>query len=436
MKSKTIDEINEKIANGKANIFTSQELKELIREDSTPNFDEVDVVTCGTCGIMSGTAAIFHLDVFEPGLFKKAKNVYLNGVAGFAGPCPNEWLGSIDTIVYGTSHSKDDNSYGGGFLFKDIVEGKDIAIEVESTDGEHYSSLITIEDMPTAQMIGTRMAFKNYTSFVNPSKDPVSSIFNAVAMEGNFKSFSFSGCGEINPLQNDLKQNTVIAGSKVLLNGSSGLVIGNGTRSSEVKPNFMLTADMHQMEGKFLGGYKTAEGPEVFTSVAIPIPVLDEKILNQLMILNHDIPLPIADIRGRHLPISETTYEKVWNNFDERPIFHINDCIHCANCLVEERCPTFAFTTVENDNNQNNKNVLDGSNGREKNLDTEKCFGCGMCAYSCLGGAFEMNTGSVAITIDDTIHNVPIACRQSDIKRAKSLTSKLKDMIEINEFKL
>ncbi|MCL2115618.1 MAG: methanogenesis marker 16 metalloprotein [Methanobrevibacter sp.] len=422
MKSKTIDEINEKIANGKANIFTAQELKELIRQDNALKFDEVDVVTCGTCGIMSGTAAIFHLDVFEPGLFKKAKNVYLNGVSGFAGPCPNEWLGSIDTIVYGTSHSIEDDSYGGGFLFKDIVEGKDIAIEVESTEGEHYSSSITIENIPTAQMIGTRMAFKNYTSFVNPSKESVSSIFNAVAMEGSFKSFSFSGCGEINPLQNDPKQNTVIPGSKILLNGSTGVIVGNGTRSSDIKPNFMLAADMHEMEGEFLGGFKTSEGPEVFDSVAIPIPVLNEDILNQLMILNSDIILPIADIRGRHLPLSETTYEKVWNNFDERPIFHEDKCIKCTDCLVEERCPTFAFTVVDNQN--------------KKKLDIEKCFGCGMCGYSCVGRAFEMNTGKVAIAIDDSVHEVPIACRQSDIKRAKSLTDKLKNMIESNGFQL
>ncbi len=424
MRSKTIAEINEKIANGEANVFTAQELKELIRENKAPIFDEVDVVTSGTCGIMSGTAAIFHLDVFEPGLFKRAKNIYLNGVPGYVGPCPNEWLGSVDTMVYGTSHSVKDNNYGGGFLFKDIIDGKDIDIEVESTDGEHFSSSITIENIPTAQMIGTRMAFKNYTSFVNPSNEPVSSIFNAIDMEGNFKSFSFSGCGEINPLQNDPNQNIVFPGSKVLLNGSTGIIMGNGTRSTDIKPNLMLSADMHKMDSEFLGGFKTSEGPEIFDSVAIPIPVLNEEILNQLMVLNDDIVLPIADIRGRHLPLSETTYEKVWNNFDERPLFHEDKCINCANCLVEERCPTFAFTTIHNENSEENKD-----------LNTSKCFGCGICAYSCLGGAFEMNTGSVAIDIDDIVHDVPIACRQSDIKRAKKLTNKLKNMIENNEFR-
>lgn len=420
MKSRTIDEIKEKIASGEANIFAVQELKELIKEENAPKFEEVDVVTCGTCGIMSGTAAIFHLDVFEPGSFKKAKNVYLNGVPAFPGPCPNEWLGSVDTIVYGTSHSKYDHNYGGGFLFSDIVSGKEIDVEVESTEGEKFSSSITIDDIPQAEMIGTRMAFRNYTAFTNPSSNPVSSIFNAIEMEGNFKSFSFSGCGEINPLQNDLQRVAIKKGSNILLNGSQGLVLGEGTRSSEIKPNFMLSADMHQMSSKYLGGFKTAEGPEVFDCVAIPIPVLNEEIFSNLLVMNKDISLPIADIHGRHLPLCETNYENVWNSVDVRPTFHEDKCIDCRSCLVEERCPTFAYT-----NEMGNKH-----------LDLEKCFGCGMCAYSCLGNAFEMNTGSVIVATDEGTHDVPIACRQSDIKRAKDLTTKLKNMIENGEFEL
>ncbi|WP_263640875.1 homocysteine biosynthesis protein [Methanobrevibacter arboriphilus] len=72
-----------------------------------------------------------------------------------------------------------------------------------------FSSNITIENIPRAEMIGTRMAFKNYTAFINPSNNQISSIFNAIPMEGNFKSFSFSGCGDINPLQNDPNMNVI-----------------------------------------------------------------------------------------------------------------------------------------------------------------------------------------------------------------------------------
>lgn len=420
LKSRTVEEINYKISNGEANIFTAQDLKELVRNGEVPDFEDVDVVTCGTCGIMSGTAAIFHLDIFEPGIFKKAKNIYLNGVQGFSGPCPNEWLGSIDTIVYGTTHSRDNSEYGGGFLFKDLLEGKEIDIDLESIDGKKFSSSITIEDIPRAEIIGTRMAFKNYTAFINPSNDSVSSIFNAIPMEGNFKSFSFSGCGDINPIQNDPNMDIIKKGTKVLLNGSEGIVLGNGTRSNDNKPNMMLSADMHQMDSEYFGGFKTSEGPEIFDSVALPIPILNEKVFSNLLILNKDINLPIADIRGRHLPLSNTDYSQVWESYDERPTFHMNKCIDCSNCLVEERCPTFAYS-----NKRGNKN-----------LDTQLCFGCGMCSYSCIGGAFEMDTGVVNTIIDENEYAIPISCRQSDIKRAKSLTNKLKEMIENKEFML
>jgi putative methanogenesis marker 16 metalloprotein len=247
-----------------------------------------------------------------------------------------------------------------------------------------------------------------------------SSIFNAIPMEGNFKSFSFSGCGEINPLQNDPEWAAIKKGSNVLLNGSKGIILGEGTRSSEFKPNFMLAADMDKMSSKYIGGFITPEGPEVFDSVGIPIPVLNEKIFSNLMVLNKDIPLPIADIHGRHLPISETNYENVWKNFDLRPKFHEDKCINCELCLAEERCPTNAFTNKKGN----------------KNLDLKKCFGCGICKYSCLGDGFEMNTGSVMVKTDERTYNVPIACRQSDLKRAKIISTKLKNMIENQEFDL
>lgn len=108
---------------------------------------------------MSGTAAILHFNVSEPITFKKAKKVFLNGVPAFPGPCPNEWLGSLDLIVYGTEYSIHNDNYGGGFLFKDIVAGKDIEVEVKTLNGKLIESTINIDEMPTAKMIGIRWAF-------------------------------------------------------------------------------------------------------------------------------------------------------------------------------------------------------------------------------------------------------------------------------------
>ena len=75
----------------------------------------------------------------------RAKNIYLNGVPANIGPCPNEWLGSVDLILHGTSKSLEDPSYGGGFLLKDILEGKDIDVKVEAINGDIIESRFAVE---------------------------------------------------------------------------------------------------------------------------------------------------------------------------------------------------------------------------------------------------------------------------------------------------
>ncbi len=408
MNIRSIEEINQKIKSGEATVLTAEEVSNLVREGEEPKAEDVDVITTGTCGVMSGTAAIFHVKAGEPGSFKKAKKVLLNGVPGYPGPCPNEWLGSVDMMVYGTSHSIYDKDYGGGFLFKDIIAGNDIKIDVESIHGEKIRSTINMDDFGTARMIGTRLAFKNYTAFINPSKKSVASIFHAIEMEGPYKGLSFSGCGELNPLQNDPVMNTVKRGTKMLMCGSEGIVIGNGTRSTPQKPNLMISADMYEMDPHFIGGFKTAAGPEIFNSIAVAIPVLNEDIIKNTYVLNRDINLPIADIKGRHLPLGSTNYAQVWEGTDERPIYIKENCRDCEVCIVRERCPTGAYSDT---------------------LNTEMCFGCGMCAYSCPYVTFDMKCGEIEFKAGDKLLDIPIVCRQSDIKRARDLAIELKKRI-------
>lgn len=415
MNIRSIEDINQKIERGEATVLTAEEVSNLVREGEEPKAEDIDVVTTGTCGIMSGTAAVFHIKAGEPGSFKKAKRVLLNGVPGFPGPCPNEWLGSVDLIAYGTAHSVYDEDYGGGFLFNDIVRGKDIEIEVESIRGEIIRSTTNINEMGTARMIGTRLAFKNYTAFLNPTEEPVASIFHAIKMEGPFKGLSFSGCGELNPLQNDPQMKTIKTGTKVLMCGAEGIILGQGTRSSPEKPNLMISADMQDMDPHFLGGFKTSAGPEIFNTVAAAIPILRDEILKNTCVLNKDIPLPVADIRGRHKVLGFTDYASVWNDVDERPVYDPEACMDCKICMVRERCPTGAY---------------------DNTLNTGRCFGCGMCAYSCQHGAFQMKRGELKFKMDDEFVEVPVICRQSDIKRARELTEELKRRVLKDEFSI
>ena len=414
--TRSISQINEKIEKGEANIYTAEEFKKLIKKGDAPSFDEVDVVTAGTCGVMSGTAAILNFIVSPPGEFIRAREVYLNGIPANAGPCPNEWLGAIDVILHGTTHSIDNPNYGGGFLLKEILEGKEIDVRVESVEGKTIENTITLDDIGRGQIIGTRMAFKNYTAFVNTFSNPINSIFSAIPLEGNMAGLTFSGCGDLNPLQNDKPHNVIKEGTKFLLNGAVGYILGDGTRSSPEKPNLMLTADYKQMDPYYIGGYKTGQGGEVYDTVAIPIPVINEEVYNNLLITDEDVKLPVAEIKGRHLPLGETDYEKLWKDYDLRPQYDRSKCLNCDECTIEGICPTNAF--------------------KNQNLNQTLCFGCGICAHYCKHDAFDMNTGDVDLDIKGENVNVPIICRQSDRLRGNKLSLKLKKLIESNEFKL
>ena len=416
MTTKSISEINRKIEDGDVSIYTAEEFKKLVKKGDAPSFDEVDVVTAGTCGVMSGTAAILNFIVSPPGEFIRAREVYLNGIPANAGPCPNEWLGAIDVILHGTTHSIDDSNYGGGFLLKEILEGKEIDVHVKSVEGKTIENTITLDDIGRGQIIGTRMAFKNYTAFLNTFNDPINSIFSAIPLEGNLSGLTFSGCGDLNPLQNDIPHNVIKQGTKILLNGAVGYILGDGTRSSAEKPNLMLTADYKQMDPYYIGGYKTGQGAEVYDTVAIPIPVINEEVYNNLLITDEDVKIPVAEIKGRHLPLGKTDYQKLWNDYDLRPQYNRSKCLACDECDIENICPTNAF--------------------RNQHLNSNLCFGCGICAHYCPHDAFEMNTGDVDLEIKGENVNVPIICRQSDRLRGNKLSLKLKKLIESNDFKL
>ena len=119
---KSIEDINQKISRGEAAVLTAAELKRRIAEGEHLTVSDVDVVTTATFGIMSGTLALLHIHVSEPGTFHHAEKAWLNGVPAIPGPCPNERIGVVDLVVFGTSRANP--SYGGGHLFRDLVEGK------------------------------------------------------------------------------------------------------------------------------------------------------------------------------------------------------------------------------------------------------------------------------------------------------------------------
>ncbi len=430
-RSLTIREINERLNKGEAIVMTSSDFKEEVRRGHRFTVGEVDVVTCATRGVMSGTAAMFVVPVTSPGVFTRAEKIWLNGIPGIPGPAPNERLGVVDVLIHGTTYSKyDPMGYGGGHLFRDMLEGKEIYAEVVSEDGGFFESHFTLQDLTFARFYTFRNDFMNYKAFANfknmPSyrNNPLSIFTPRFFPQG--MAISFSGGGGLNPLENDKKFRTIRIGTKVLLNKALGVVVGCGTRSTPESPSLSIVADMFQMDPEFLGGFKTCFGPEIVNSVAIPIPLLDQEVIDEISEdLDENIPLPIADL-GDRITLEYKRYSDAWSPMGHPSGLEIefdpDRCIYCSfNCPAEYYCPMGAISW------------------RKKEINQEKCFACGACTLNCLGGAFKEKDRDYRGNLG-TIHvqgfDLPIVFRQSDRKRSLLLASYLKELIDKGELLL
>lgn len=418
-KCRTIPEIQAKIDAGEAVVLTAEELSTRVRAGEEIRLEDIDVVTTATRGIMSGTYAVLSFKVSEPDSFVRASKVLLNGVPAVVGPCPNERLGVLDLIVLGTAHSETDSRYGGGHLLRELVEGKKIPVDVTTSGGNRFSVETGLSEMPFARLYATRHAFKNYRAFVNPGKEPIKTIFHALPFEGEFREMTFCGCGELNPIQNDPKLETIGIGTRVLINGAEGFVTGQGTRSAPDNPNLAGFADLHDMTPEYMGGFATSAGPEIINTWAVPIPVLSQGMLENILKLDSQIPLKLVDLAGR-IPLCEITYGDVWDNTDLNVKYEPEKCIDCKVCCVAEACPMGA--------------VSKGENGVVH--DPELCFNCGLCISRCRGEAFSANLGTVSCTTGGCLRDIKVTLRQSDRARAVKAAEELKEQVLSGKFRI
>jgi putative methanogenesis marker 16 metalloprotein len=417
--NRSVEEINEKIKNGQAAVLTAREVRQLLDSGNQKEVKEVDVVTTGTMGLMSGTYAILSFQICKPGIHRRFDKGTINGVPVHFGPAPNESLGIIDVFVFGTQESEENPNYGGSFLFRDLVEGKEVSVEAISNKGRIVETKLTIEQMGTAKLLSARNCFRNYRAMVNPGNEEYASIFSNLPFLPNYGGLTFSGCGHLSPLQNDPMLVSVGIGTGLLFNGNEGYVFSAGTRCSPKYPNLMTSADMKGMDPTLMGGFRTGDGIEVLTTYAIPIPILDESILKSVMSKDEDIPLSVADVRDRH-KIGQTTYGDAWNGHDEIVTVERGPCIECEVCDAEGVCPTFAIRREQ----------------FRPIIDRSRCVNCGACVRACEQGAFQGNIGDAHVTIEGRKMVIPIVCRNSNREGAIKTMNDLKRRILEGSFQL
>ncbi len=310
VKKRKISEIRKKIADGTARVMTAQELLDGLSNGQQIGFDDVDIITTGTKGLYSGIVGVFSFAMCPPKTVKTFKDAWINGIPAFVGPCPNESLGEIDVMLFGTRHSIDDEKYGGGFLFRELVEGKPVKVVATTDTGERLEKTILLDDMKFGRLLGTRQVVKNYNALINISSEIIHTIFSVLPFEPY--QLSFCGCGALNPLENDPTHKVLGIGSPILVNGKIGYIIGPGTRNNVSKPNLMSITDFKGMKPEYMGGFMTASGPESVCAVAMAIPIISEEVWNGVVKSDKNVSLNIVNVNGRD-KLAEITYGDVWD---------------------------------------------------------------------------------------------------------------------------
>ena len=101
--SKTIEQINKRIKEGKAVVVTAEEIIGVVKEKGIKKAaQEVDVVTTGTFGPMCSSGAYFNIGHSKPRMKLGGGRTYLNDIPAYTG------LAAVDLFIGAAALPDDD----------------------------------------------------------------------------------------------------------------------------------------------------------------------------------------------------------------------------------------------------------------------------------------------------------------------------------------
>ena len=276
-RTRSVEEINEKIRKGDVQVLTAEEMKKLVESSGVEvAFKEVDVVTTGTFGAMCSSGAVINLGHSDPPI--KIDHAWMNDVE----VChPGA---AVDLFIGATNMSeKQPFEYGGGHVIQDLVAGKEVELRATAYGTDCYprtqlKTNLTKDDLNQFYLLN----FRNYMSKLLP----------------RLRNATFSGAGELNPLMNDPDYETIGMGTRIFLGGAQGYVIGEGTQHSPKNLNgtLMVKGDAKKMSPEFLQGAAfTRYGTSMYVGLGIPIPILNEGLAKKTAIRDSEIMTDVVD---------------------------------------------------------------------------------------------------------------------------------------------
>lgn len=311
---RTIANINAKIQDQKAVIWTVEEVKQRVPELGVAEVArQVDVVTTGTFEPMESSGAVINLGHTDPPI--KIRQCWLDGVPAYAG------FGAVDLYLGATqmaeavsgegSESDDLRDRGGGHVISDLIAGKPIHLRAigQVTDcypRSSFETTLTRDTINQFYLFNPRNLYQNFVVGVNGGDRPLYTYLGPLLPRlGNA---IYSNPGAISPLWNDPGLQLIGIGTRIFLGGGEGYVAWEGTQhfplqkrlpnSTPIGPaaTLALIGDAKKMDTRWIKGcYLRGYGPSLMLGVGVPLPVLHEEVILRCSVMDEDIVAPVVD---------------------------------------------------------------------------------------------------------------------------------------------
>lgn len=306
---RTIAEINEKIRQRQAVVWTVAEVKARVGEMGQEAIArQVDVVTTGTFEPMESSGAIINIGPTDPPL--NIRNCWLDGVAAYAG------FGAVDLYLGATQMSEtpegeDSRERGGGHVIADLIAGKAVPLRAIGQVSDCYprSSLETTihkDRVNQFYLYNPRNLYQNFIVGVNGGDRPLFTYLGP--LQPQLGNAVYSSPGAMSPLFNDPDLALVGIGTRIFLGGAIGYITWEGTQHFPLQKRLdnrtpigpaatlALIGDAKAMNTKWVRGcYFKNYGASLMLGVGIPLPVLTPEVIAHCAVQDTEVVAPVVD---------------------------------------------------------------------------------------------------------------------------------------------
>ncbi|WP_427157173.1 homocysteine biosynthesis protein [Aliinostoc sp. HNIBRCY26] len=306
---RTIAEINEKIHRQTVVVLTVEEFKARVAEIGVSKAaKEVDVVTTGTFEPMESSGAIINLGHTDPPI--KIRRCWVDGVPAYTG------FGAVDlylgaSCAVDTMDGEEVRERGGGHVIEDLIAGKPIHVRAQGQVTDCYprasfETSITRDTINQFYLFNPRNLYQNFIVGVNGGDRPLHTYLGS--LQPRLGNAVYSNPGAISPLFNDPNLQLIGIGTRIFLGGGVGYVAWEGTQHFPLQKRLAnqtpigpaatlaLIGDAKQMDSRWVRGcYFKSYGPSLMLGVGVPIPLLNEQVVEHCAVQDQDLVAPIVD---------------------------------------------------------------------------------------------------------------------------------------------